>query len=81
MATNSEVVGSNPRLASFFCRVTTILSQLTRRGENRAEEDIRVGRCGDDRDSTTQSKREWMCRRGSSVGGILRTLKFYNFYE
>ena len=42
-----EVVGSNPRLASFFYRVTILTkkihSRLTRRGEkrkrNRAEED------------------------------------------
>ena len=53
-ALDRKVGGSNPRLASFFYRVTNEVQKRS----------FEARRCGDDRDSTPRSKkREWTCRR------------------
>ena len=60
-ALDRKVGGSNPRLASFFYRVTNEVQKRS----------FEARRCGDDRDSTPRTKREWTCSKKGQVGGII----------
>ena len=76
MATNLEVVGSNPRLASFFYRVAIFTNSFAideKRKERRGIVQKRafiLGRCGDDRVSTMRSEEGMDVQKKASVGGI-----------
>ena len=62
---SSEGMGSNPWLVSFFYQVTILTNSLMNNEKRRERRGILQKRtfksrgCGDDRDSTTRSKREY----------------------